>query len=187
MDNYPNDQVRERVGPGPGTGRETVQFRPGPDQVPFCAPPYGGGPGRGPGRGNGSRGFLLAQTVGQTDEGRGPVDNFAREPFGDPRSTSLAMGPEPTAAGAAGAADPPNIDRPSYPDAAACAGYVDQVDDLWFSSLPPDQNRAIAICRCCPVRSQCLAGALARGERYGIWGGRLFGAPTRRPPRVRKP
>jgi WhiB family transcriptional regulator, redox-sensing transcriptional regulator len=30
---------------------------------------------------------------------------------------------------------------------------------------------AQAVCAACPVRTACLDGALARGERWGIWGG----------------
>jgi WhiB family redox-sensing transcriptional regulator len=32
-------------------------------------------------------------------------------------------------------------------------------------------NVAQRVCRSCPVRCDCLDDALARGERYGIWGG----------------
>lgn len=45
--------------------------------------------------------------------------------------------------------------------------------DLWY----PDKGdsvgsrAAIAICRSCPVRAQCLAYALDHGERFGVWGG----------------
>jgi WhiB family redox-sensing transcriptional regulator len=52
---------------------------------------------------------------------------------------------------------------------AACA----RVGGNWF----PDPTRRVdvslekAICRCCPVRTQCLAYALDAGEPSGIWGG----------------
>ena len=45
--------------------------------------------------------------------------------------------------------------------------------DVWF----PDEEdhdttaAAIAVCARCPVRPQCLAHALATGERHGVWGG----------------
>lgn len=31
---------------------------------------------------------------------------------------------------------------------------------------------AKAVCGGCPVRSECLAWALASGERFGVWGGK---------------
>lgn len=46
--------------------------------------------------------------------------------------------------------------------------------DLFFSDSPSDKARAINICHSCPVRAQCLQGAVARNEMYGIWGGYLF-------------
>ena len=47
--------------------------------------------------------------------------------------------------------------------------------DTWFSETPPDARRCVRICAECPVRTSCLAGALARGEEAGIWGGMLLG------------
>lgn len=32
-------------------------------------------------------------------------------------------------------------------------------------------REAKAVCRACPVKAECLAGALERREMYGIWGG----------------
>ncbi len=34
--------------------------------------------------------------------------------------------------------------------------------------------RAKAICAQCPVREECLAGAMERREPWGVWGGELF-------------
>jgi WhiB family redox-sensing transcriptional regulator len=45
--------------------------------------------------------------------------------------------------------------------------------DLWFAESPADTARAQALCAGCPVRAECLAGALARGEPYGVWGGEI--------------
>lgn len=49
--------------------------------------------------------------------------------------------------------------------------------ELWFDANPVAEARAIAICHSCPMREQCLAGAIERGEEYGTWGGVTF--PTR--------
>ncbi|NNM44593.1 WhiB family transcriptional regulator [Knoellia koreensis] len=38
----------------------------------------------------------------------------------------------------------------------------------WSSSL---EAEAVAVCRSCPVARECLAYALAAGERDGVWGG----------------
>lgn len=32
-------------------------------------------------------------------------------------------------------------------------------------------EEAKAVCQRCPIRAQCLAGALARDEEFGVWGG----------------
>ncbi|RSM80602.1 hypothetical protein DL991_10855 [Amycolatopsis sp. WAC 01375] len=34
-----------------------------------------------------------------------------------------------------------------------------------------ERERVANLCGDCPVRTQCLAGALLRGEAYGSWGG----------------
>ena len=46
--------------------------------------------------------------------------------------------------------------------------------DLWFADSPADLERAKVMCLDCPVRVECLAGALARQEPWGVWGGEIF-------------
>lgn len=46
--------------------------------------------------------------------------------------------------------------------------------DLFFAEKPEDVRRARALCRRCPLRPGCLAGALQRGEPCGVWGGELL-------------
>ncbi len=82
------------------------------------------------------------------------------------------------------------------PLTAYVGGQVDEVDErtlpcrvndpeLFFAETPQDVEFAKALCGGCPVRVSCLAGALARREPWGVWGGELFlqGAviPRKRP------
>jgi len=46
--------------------------------------------------------------------------------------------------------------------------------ELFFAESPDDVERAKALCRECPARAACLAGALKRREPWGVWGGELF-------------
>lgn len=46
--------------------------------------------------------------------------------------------------------------------------------DLWFAESPGDVEAAKALCRGCPLRETCLAGATERREPWGVWGGELF-------------
>jgi WhiB family redox-sensing transcriptional regulator len=56
------------------------------------------------------------------------------------------------------------------PDALPCRTDP----DLFFAESPQDVRLAQALCARCPVRAACLAGALQRGEPWGVWGGALF-------------
>lgn len=46
--------------------------------------------------------------------------------------------------------------------------------ELFFAETPADVELAKAFCGGCPVRAECLAGALERREPWGVWGGELF-------------
>jgi WhiB family transcriptional regulator, redox-sensing transcriptional regulator len=46
--------------------------------------------------------------------------------------------------------------------------------DLFFAESPQDVECAKVLCRGCPARMACLAGALERREPWGVWGGELF-------------
>ncbi|MGH8828809.1 MAG: WhiB family transcriptional regulator [Jiangellaceae bacterium] len=54
-----------------------------------------------------------------------------------------------------------------WPSLAACRGS--EPDELFVPGAA--QNRAKAVCRGCPVRSECLADALDNHTEFGIWGG----------------
>lgn len=57
-------------------------------------------------------------------------------------------------------------------DLAPCQESEDP--DLWFAERQADVEFAKTLCRTCPVREACLAGALAREEPWGVWGGEVF-------------
>jgi WhiB family transcriptional regulator, redox-sensing transcriptional regulator len=46
--------------------------------------------------------------------------------------------------------------------------------ELFFAESPADVEAAKALCIDCPIRMECLAGALDRREPWGVWGGELF-------------
>jgi len=58
--------------------------------------------------------------------------------------------------------------RSAWRSAAVCA----QVDpEIFYPDKGESTLAAKRVCAGCPVRSECLAEALARRERFGIWGG----------------
>ncbi len=62
--------------------------------------------------------------------------------------------------------------------------------ELFFAESPADVELAKSLCRTCPVRAECLAGALDRREPWGVWGGELLVAGAvvpRKRPRGRPP
>ena len=46
--------------------------------------------------------------------------------------------------------------------------------ELFFAESPADVEYAKSICVDCPIKADCLAGALERREPWGVWGGELF-------------
>lgn len=58
--------------------------------------------------------------------------------------------------------------HPAWHRDAACKEHPEL---SWFpiAGLPP--MRVANVCAACTVRAECLADALDRGERYGVWGG----------------
>lgn len=46
--------------------------------------------------------------------------------------------------------------------------------ELFFAEAPSDLELAKTLCAACPVRAECLAGALDRREPWGVWGGEIF-------------
>jgi hypothetical protein len=53
--------------------------------------------------------------------------------------------------------------------------------DLWLSESQHARAEAARLCRGCPVIAECRAAAKARGERFGVWGGKDFTRKTNRP------
>ncbi|WP_310963660.1 WhiB family transcriptional regulator [Nocardioides terrisoli] len=46
--------------------------------------------------------------------------------------------------------------------------------ELYFAEQPTVLEQAKRLCAGCPVREMCLAGAIARAEPHGVWGGQIF-------------
>ncbi|HTE72240.1 MAG TPA: WhiB family transcriptional regulator [Actinomycetes bacterium] len=46
--------------------------------------------------------------------------------------------------------------------------------ELFFADSPADVEFAKTLCATCPVRLDCLNGALERREPWGVWGGEWF-------------
>lgn len=72
-----------------------------------------------------------------------------------------------------GRASPYVLDSPGpeWVHQAACRG--NPVPNMWFPAKdrPADEEWAKAICRRCPVVSDCLAWALETDQDTGVWGG----------------
>lgn len=48
--------------------------------------------------------------------------------------------------------------------------------DLFFSETPAELEHAKTLCVGCPLQRECLDGALARREPWGVWGGAILQA-----------
>ncbi|MGC0272377.1 WhiB family transcriptional regulator [Pseudactinotalea sp. Z1739] len=46
--------------------------------------------------------------------------------------------------------------------------------DLWFAEHTQQIEQAKAMCQACPLKAECLDGALARREPWGVWGGEVL-------------
>lgn len=56
-------------------------------------------------------------------------------------------------------------------DALPCRNFD---PDLWFADSPAQLELAKSLCGGCPLRQECLAGAVERQEPWGVWGGEIF-------------
>lgn len=65
------------------------------------------------------------------------------------------------------------IDLPTAADATLPC-QESQDGDLWFAERGEDVERAKTMCRQCPIKRECLDGAIARREPWGVWGGEVF-------------
>lgn len=50
----------------------------------------------------------------------------------------------------------------------------EQDPELFFAEHPSTIEQAKAVCGPCPLRAECLEGALRRNEPHGVWGGELL-------------
>ena len=57
---------------------------------------------------------------------------------------------------------------------AACNDLQGSFTGVFFSEELQDIAAAKAICASCPVMLDCLEGAIARHEPWGVWGGQMF-------------
>ncbi|MEY4130342.1 MAG: hypothetical protein RLZZ31_466 [Actinomycetota bacterium] len=78
---------------------------------------------------------------------------------------------------------------------AACRDLNASLTGVYFSDNLDDIAIAKSICATCPVLTECLEGAIARHEPWGVWGGQMFVngkiLPSKRrrgrPPKVARP
>ena len=60
---------------------------------------------------------------------------------------------------------------PNWMDKAACVGLPLEA----FFCRRAEAAAAIKVCHGCPVMAQCYKFARESGQRYGVWGGDIFG------------
>ncbi|MBW4720575.1 WhiB family transcriptional regulator [Saccharothrix obliqua] len=84
-----------------------------------------------------------------------------------PIAGALSTEPEQAGAGVANLID-------TAPDAGLELPCRTNNPDLWFADAPAELEQAKKFCATCPVIAECLAGALARHEPWGVWGGEIF-------------
>lgn len=58
---------------------------------------------------------------------------------------------------------------------ASCAGKA----ELFFSDEREDRDEARALCRRCPVKTECFAYAKRAKDQHGVWGGRYANSINR--------
>jgi WhiB family redox-sensing transcriptional regulator len=64
--------------------------------------------------------------------------------------------------------------EPNWQELARCNNGTGSMTELFFSEQIDDIAAAKAFCLECPVKTQCLEGAMIRREPWGVWGGELF-------------
>ena len=116
--------------------------------------------------------------------GARPSGNGRRQEFAAPRLRLGASQPSPASGPNEGHRCWPRQDNSCLPaagltallSAASLGPDLPCTDDpeLFFAESPDEVQTAKALCRECPARAACLAGALERQEPWGVWGGQLF-------------
>jgi len=97
----------------------------------------------------------LGTPLGSPNKNRYPVSSNMIEKEGD-RTMTMAFAPLDT-----------RVDVEDVP----CRRFD---PDLWFADAPAELELAKSLCGDCPVRVECLAGAIERAEPWGVWGGEIF-------------
>lgn len=62
----------------------------------------------------------------------------------------------------------PNDDEEKWQERALCA---ETDPEAFFPEKGGSTRMAVQVCMSCDVREDCLRAALARDERFGVWGG----------------